>query len=169
VARRARVFVRPPKKSTVWLQVNLGTDVLVGSACALLGSLNAAALALLPFTVVRTRLECRYSTDQSSASETPHGAFGLIVVSDKAAALGITAVPCPITNANDDFFVWQAMQSKFEFTTGTGYRDIGERYTIDSKAMRKMDTGDDIGIVFEQSASVGAEIITTGRILVKLH
>jgi len=171
LARRAfptRV-IRGARRSNIWLDVNLGLDTQPASTCSLLGILGASALALRPFTIVRTRLEIRYSSDQSGVSENPFGGFGMIVINDKAAALGITAIPCPITNSNDDWFVWQGMADQFAFGDATGFAQVGQRYDIDSKAMRKVDSGDDVGIVFEQAAAVGALTSMSGRMLVKLH
>ena len=162
-------FVRPPRKTKVWFIVTTGTVALPASTCTLVSVLNAAALAFRPFTLLRSRIECLYSTDQSSAAETPHGALGMIRVNDKAAALGITAIPCPISNADDDFVIWQGMMAKFEFTTGTGYRDIGTHYEINSKGMRKVDAGDNLAIVFEQGAAVGAQLVMNGRMLIQVH
>jgi len=134
-----------------------------------IGVLNAAALALRPFTIVRTRFDIYYSTDQVAASETPFGALGLIVASDKAVALGVTAIPQPFTNSDADFWVWQGVSHKFFFGDATGFSNVGQTYTVDSKAMRKVGNDEDIAVCFEQSAAVGAQVIVQGRMLVKLH
>ncbi len=43
-------------------------------------------------------------------------------------------------------------------------------YTFDSKAMRKVEVGEDIaGVIRNTSASDGLIFLTTGRMLVKLH
>ena len=170
MARRfVRHSTRPQKRTSVWLDVNLGTSTLVGASVQILGSLNAAALALRPFTVVRTRIEAAFASDQAGASEIPFGALGFIVVNDKASALGATGVPGPITNSVDDFFVWQAMSQNMIFLSSIGYTDRSHRYEIDSKAMRKVDAGDDVAIMSEMTASVGATLVLQGRMLVKLH
>ena len=107
VRRHGRVSRPGPKRSTVWLDVNIGEDIVAASTITVLGVLNAAALAFRPFTIVRTRLAILYGTDQNSANESPRGAFGMIVVNDKAAALGVTAIPGPISRLDDDWYVWQ--------------------------------------------------------------
>ena len=42
------------------------------------------------------------SSDQSVNVEEQVGAFGLILVTDQALAIGITAIPGPFTNGDDD-------------------------------------------------------------------
>ena len=152
-----------------WFTINFEQIVIGASTNVFIGSLNAAALALRPFTIVRTRLQCMYGTDQLGAPETPIGVMGLIVVQEKAASLGITALPTPVTEADSDWFVHQGMMSTFDFISGTGVSNTFVQYTIDSKAMRKVDNGDDMVTMFEQQSAFGAELTIQGRFLVKLH
>ncbi len=167
--RRIRT-ARSTKRTSIWIGVSLGEIALVSASVQLLGVLNAAALAFRPFTVIRTRMDFNFSSDQEAADETPHGAFGMIVVNEKAAALGVTGIPGPTSQINDDFFVWQGMSSNYQFVSATGSPGtIGKGYTVDSKAMRKVDTGDNVAIMFEMDASVGALLTVQGRMLVKLH
>ncbi len=171
----ARRFVSRPRvvrsqRSNIWFDFNLGEFALAASSLTLLGSLSAATLLLALFTIIRSRLLITYSSDQEVADETPFGAFGMIVVNAKAAALGITGVPTPVTNSNDDFYVWQAVARNYQFVSATGSPGpVEHQYTIDSKAMRKVDAGDDVAAVFEQQATVGAVLTVQGRALVKMH
>ena len=169
MARRIITRTSRPKTKKVWVGVNLGSQALTASTGSVLGSLNAAALALRPFTILRTRLELYYVTDQQAASETGFGVHAGIVVNDKAAAVGVTAVPLPVTNNDDDFFSYQPVSFRLIFTTGVGHNQVGWRYTVDSKAMRKVLPAQDVVFVFEQTAAVGATIVTMGRFLVQLH
>ena len=68
---RRRVTRTPGKM--IWLFIGYPTDkvtIAAGSA-TLLATLNAAALALRPFTVMRTRLRLWIGSDQTVASEEP--------------------------------------------------------------------------------------------------
>jgi len=161
--------VRPSPSTKVWFSFNIGSTILSASTQHLISVLNAAALALRPFTILRTRLEVLYVTDQDAANEVPFGVFGMITVNDKASAVGISAVPAPVAQPDDDFFVYQPMSYSARQTTLVSWLPDGHHYVIDSKAMRKLDLGDDIATVFEQTAAVGAEIIMQGRMLVKIH
>ncbi len=49
-------------------------------------------------------------SDQAAVAEPQLGAFGLMVVSTVAATLGVTAIPGPTTNDEDEaWFLWQAI------------------------------------------------------------
>ncbi len=162
-------FVRPPARTSIWINVGLGEIAVGAGTVNLLGTGNAALLASRPFTIVRTRITLLYTSDQVAAAETPFGSFGLIVVSDKAAALGVTAVPMPDTQSDGDFFVWQGCAHNVFSQSAVGIGELGVQYEIDSKAMRKVGPDEDIGMCFEQVATVGAITVTQGRMLIKLH
>ena len=154
----------------IWLQGNTFDAAVAGSGRTLLGQLNAGALAFWPFTVIRTRLEIVWESDQSGAAEAPMGAFGMVVVKETASAIGITAVPTPLSESDADYFVYQPMITSFDFVTAAGFDpNAGSHYTVDSKAMRKVGIDDDIVSVAEEGNGDGALISVMGRFLVKLH
>ncbi len=159
-----------PKRTSTWFFVDPSVTTMTVTGGTIIGSLNAAALALRPFTIVRSHFELLLKSDQSAATENQVAAFGLAVVSDQAAAVGVSAVPTPDTDSGSDlWFVHQYLMGAFDFTTGTGYRNVGERYSVDSKAMRKVDIGQDLVIVAEMDSNTSSGVIlfSAGRILVK--
>ena len=81
MARRgvSRGFVRPPKRTVMWIGAGIGLGTFAGSTLALVSTLSAGALLLRPFTVMRTRMDLLIATDQAAADETPHGSYGKIV------------------------------------------------------------------------------------------
>ncbi len=91
------------------------------------------------------------TSDQQIATETQIAAFGLCVVSDQALAIGITAVPTPVTDLGSDlWFVHQMTFNDFTFASAASYQSsAGRIYEIDSKAMRKVNDDQDIVLVFE--------------------
>ena len=96
------------------------------------------------------------------------GALGLAVVSDEAVAVGVTAVPTPVTEIASD--LWYAHQVYFaDAVSLTDLTVGGGRYRIDSKAMRKVEDGQDIAIVAENAAAFGQIISFAGRFLIKTH
>jgi len=175
MANRVRSFRpaggRTQRRQSDWLSFSLGIDSLDTSGVVLISSLGASALALRPFTVVRTHLELYMISDQQSASEAQLGAFGCCVVSDQASAIGVTAVPTPITDIGSDlFYAHQVMFNSFGFGSAVGLVQEGTRYTIDSKAMRKVSSDQDIVFTMEAAgSSSGFSVFTGGRLLVKLH
>ena len=159
------------RRKTDWLDIPYTLQSSAGTGGAILSSLNAAALAARPFTVVRTRIELYIISDQQAASEFQAGGFGMAVVSDQASAIGVTAVPTPVTDLSSDlWFVHQVMFNSFVFADATGVTQEGTRYVIDSKAMRKVNSDEDIVIVQEFSAvGSGFTVASAGRMLIKLH
>ncbi len=64
------------RRQTDWFGISLGPTTVAASERLLLASLNAAALGLRPFTVVRIRLMFFVESDQSVASELVRGVLG---------------------------------------------------------------------------------------------
>ncbi len=159
------------QRSNVWLFWEVNPVVVAAASSVLVASLNAAALALRPFTVIRTHLVFHAETDQSAASELNQGAMGMVVVSDQASATGAGATPNPIGNADAPWFVYQPWIDSFLLGDATGFiESTGIQYDVDSKAMRKVGINEDIIMEVENgSAAAGATITVQGRVLVKLH
>ena len=168
---RGRRFVRGAPRSMQWFGSGITSTVLASSA-TLLGSLNAAALAARSFTIVRTRLAVTFGSDQLAASEGSNGVFSMQVVSEAASAAGIASVPTPLTETDADYFVYKPVQFDMLVSTAVGFeehRGDGSYHQIDSKAMRKVGSDDDVVLVLQQRVATGAIISVEGRFLVKLH
>jgi len=167
----ARRFERT-KRGNVWIDLfAIATPTAVAASTAvLLASLNAAALSLRPFTIVRTRGILVWAADQVGVSEEPFGAFAMQVVTDSAAIAGVASVPTPTTEAGADYFVYVPVATKLTFASGLSVSGGEYVKEFDSKSMRKVGIDDDVVITVENFASgaVGAEIIFGGRMLVKL-
>ena len=69
---RAR-FIRPAPRTKMWIGDNVGTTVLTAATNTLVAGLNAAALLLRPFTILRTRIVIQYRSDQQAVTELPFG------------------------------------------------------------------------------------------------
>ena len=160
------------RRLTSWFEFQPIRTAFSATGGTVLFTLNAAALALRPFTIIRTRFLVSIETDQLAADEPQVGALGMAIVSDQASAVGVTAVPTPITDMASDFwFVHQLMFSSFVFADATGFDSQGmTNHTIDSKAMRKVDIGQDLVVVGELSAQgQGFTLTLGGRMLVKVN
>ena len=162
------------RRETIWFGGTGFSQAVATTGTTLVLVLNAAALALRPFTVIRTRGVIGVSSDQEAATEDFGGSFGFAVVSEQASAVGITAVPTPTTDSGSDlWFVYEFLFGRFAFGSVASFADVGNRRVIDSKAMRKVEDGQDMVGVVE---GPGTGITTTGslikgfaRHLVKLH
>ena len=111
----ARRFVTRPRaatrRTTMWVALNPFEDNITGSGATLVSTANATLLALRPFTIVRTHLYWAFGSDQISANESQVVALGMAIVSEQAAAIGITAIPIPVTDLGSDLFFVHAWGS----------------------------------------------------------
>ena len=174
MARRGliRPVARGPRRKTVWLAGGMSeTTVAAANTAVLVAQLNAAALALWPFTIVRTRGYFSIRSDATAADESYAIAYGQAVVRDQASAIGVTAIPTPVTDQGSDaWFVWEFLDGRFDFGDASGVAELGHRRVLDSKAMRKVDLGDDVVTVVESpSFGTGQVVVDTFRMLIKLH
>ena len=161
---------RGAKRTSQWISAGSVATTIGSGSQVLLQSLNAAALAIRPFTVVRTQLLVMWESDQVVTSERPHGAMGMVVVTDQAVAVGTTAVPGPISEPDASWLVYQGLMDSFIDATSVGFQgNSGPQYAVDSKAMRKVEANQDLIMVVENRATVGAIFTVEGRILIKLH
>jgi len=168
--RRGAVAIRQARM-TVWGFLNPVDTTITAAGGTIVASLNAAALAARPFTVIRTHWEVMLRSDQAAAIEVQSAAVGCAVVSDQAVAVGVTAVPTPVTDSGSD--LWYV--HKFIFGDESNLTDrtrSATRLSIDSKAMRKVNEDQDIVTVVESGAATvgaGSIISLAGRFLIKLH
>jgi len=161
------------RRQSLWL-FSAWTNVTVATGgAAILTSLNAAALALRPFTVVRSRGFLHIATDQAGTTENQALIYGRIVVKDEALAIGITAVPTPESQSASDWHVFEPMATRFQLNSAIGFvHPAGFGMQYDSKAMRKVDLGDDLIDVVEVGLSGPSEGVlfrSFSRVLLKLH
>jgi len=109
-------------------------------------------------TVRRTRGAVFMQSDQTGAVEQQFAAYGAIVVSDVALALGSTAIPGPVVDASDDgWFVWGAMLAGQNINVNR-MSNTNTLFTFDSKAMRKVPDGFGVAIMVENTGASGFSI-----------
>ncbi len=167
---RSRAIVSRADRVPVWFNASWAATTLGGNAKTLIAVLNAAALALRPFTIIRSRGVIHVESDQIAASEATVGALGMIVVQDEATAAGIASIPGPLTEVDAQFFVYEPFVNVLEFGDITGFVEpAGTFWSYDSKAMRKVALTEDLAVTAELNVGAGAVITGVGRILVKLH
>jgi len=170
-ARRSGLVLRggSNRRSTLWFFMPTSVVTIAAASTATLGfTLNAAALALRPFTIVRSRYQWHCRADVVTGGENWGGAIASAVISDQASAIGVTAVPTPITDQGSDlFFMYDQAYGRFG---GTQVEEVGLFQQIDSKAMRKVEEGQDLGVMFETPSFVNSMVNAFGgRLLIKLH
>ncbi len=162
--------VASTKRLTSWFFFTPVEVTFTAGGGTLIFSLNAAALALRPFTIVRSHFLAMIRSDQAAAIERQVGAWGMAVVSDQATAVGVTAIPTPITDMGSDlWFTYQSLMAHHQEITDRS--EPVEIYKTDSKAMRKVDIGQDLVVVGELASGQSAGFILNlmGRMLVKVN
>ncbi len=155
-------------RKSAWIGFQHVGATLSSASSTLIFSLNAAALALRPFTIVRTHFSFFVNSDQAAANEQQAIFWGAAVVSDQAVSVGITAVPTPNTDLPSSlFFALKLMYANA--VNLTDQTKAGAYFELDSKAMRKVDVGSDIIVVVENPLATGVVIQQAGRMLVKTN
>ncbi len=125
-------------------------------------------------TIVRTRGELLVGlTAGDSLNEGFKWAFGMCVVSENAAGVGVTAIPAPLVDiAWDGWLVYLTGQLNMDNTTLATASDVSRaaRYEIDSKAMRKVHRTDTVVAMFGTTIAGTTTMQTnvTTRMLMKL-
>jgi len=173
-ARRSGLVLRGGRnrRESLWVSGPvIITTITTASTAVLTATLGAIPLNLRPFTVVRTRGYLHVSGDQLTGTENWGVSMGMAVVSDQAAAIGVTAVPTPETDRDSDlWFVYETIMGRFGLSSAIGLLELGEKKDYDSRAMRKVEGGQDIAVVLETSASHPSAIVAHAfRQLIKLH
>ncbi len=168
-----RSFRSSPGRLTEWIAASekTGATALPANTIILIESLTTAEKAKLPFTVTRVRGEIWFRSDQVAADEFVPAAYAMAIVSDEAIAAGAGSLPFPATNPSSDlFFVHQFLFAGIVLNEAAGTdQTVWQRYTIDSKAQRKVAPGSDIAVLIENSsATQGALFVANFRMLVKL-
>ena len=140
----------------------------LGAGAAVLD--QSLVLAGEPVTIVRTRGIITVGPDQTANNENIFGALGMCIVSDQAVAIGITAIPTPITDSSSDlFFLHQYFASGVRVADATGIANLTRTFHFDSKAMRKVSEDQTLVVTVENSsATTGLEYILQFRMLLKL-
>jgi len=165
---RNRQSSRRPNRA--WTGTFSVAPVVIPANSAVLLSTFALSNQGIDETVLRTVGVIYMTSDTVGVGEDQTGAFGLTVVNDVALALGITGIPDPITNVQDDvWFVYQPLLGDTEYATAVG-QQMGQRYDFDSKAKRVVSTGQGIAVVVANAhATHGLQLMAGFRMLTQVR
>ncbi len=167
--RQQRQFNRSSSRpNRTWAGVSPAAyTVLAGSTKVLLNTFVLSNQGI-DETILRVVGQVSVSSDQQAVSEDQIGAIGMCIVTDTAVATGITAVPDPVTDVNDDiWFMYQSFSQQMRFGTSVGlHPDWATNYQIDSKAKRIVQSGETIIVVAANAhASHSLQIAFSIRVL----
>jgi len=170
---RGRTFQRGSRRQTDWgISFSTTSHLAVpANGATLVASTPAAGfVGIAPITLIRTRGEFAYVTDQTAASEEQSGAVGICLVSEQAGLVGITAIPHPSTDATWDGWLYHRwFHSQFLVTSAIGTQaEAMHSFEIDSKAMRKIGSEELLALVVENDDPADAFNVAFGvRFLLK--
>ena len=152
VVRRAPARGRGARPGGTWARIPFSQAGIAANTKLFLGQFSLSNPGIGE-TIRRTIGNINFASDQVAAAEGPVACFGMIVVSAAAAAIGITALPGPITEASDDgWFVWQAL-STFQ---GADSNKMSTNFPFDSRAMRRVEEGFVIALMLETAVTFGS-------------
>ncbi len=157
----ARHTSNHPRRSTPsnkgWAGLNIAEINIPGNSAVLFASFTLSN-AGIDETQLRALGTFAVTSDQTATSELQIGALGAIVVSDQALSVGVTAVPHPVTDIDDDgWFVHMPIAQSFILGDGTGFT-FTTPWTFDSKAKRVVHDGQSIALVVENSSATGFQL-----------
>jgi len=171
MARRNFTRSRGARKGTDWSAsaVQTAFDTIPAASAVLLEVFTPIAGGE---TIIRTRGLLTYGSDQEAVTEGVNAAFGIGVVSEQAATVGITAVPHPGTDAAWDGWMYHTYMATIARIVTAASVDFNAvvQHVIDSKAARKVSENDRLVIVVENmSSSTGMLMSNSERLLSKIH
>ena len=166
IRRTRQITGRVTRPNRSWAAFSgVGTSTIAASAKVLLGTFSLSN-PNIDETILRTVGVLSVESDQTAATETQIGAFGMISVTDLAAAAGAASIPGPVTDAGDDgWFLYVPFAQTITVATAVGIVR-STQYTFDSKAKRRFEEGQVIAIMAENaSSSHGFKIAMVLRLL----
>ena len=112
-------------------------------------------------TVVRTRgIFCsKVVSGVPAGNSIIRGAFGIIIVSADAFTVGITAIPGPLSDSDNDWYVWAPFCHLLQSGDDEGLAILANvTMPFDSRGMRKVKVGDVSAVVIEYASDTNGTI-----------
>ncbi len=130
-----RIVTRRRTPNRGWTGQSSAAYVAVPAASKFLISVFVPSNPGIDETLLRTVGILSIASDQASGLETQVGALGMIGVSDAAVTIGITAIPDPISDIDNDGWMLIVPFSQ-QTTLGVDHGADTKEYHFDSKAKR---------------------------------
>ena len=172
---RGRVFTRGAplvqsrKRKTLWIDSGAPNDTGYRTIAANTVIFDSQLATIPePVTIVRTHGVSQVSPTSVTAERAMWGAIGMIVVKESAAAIGITALPDPLADPQEDWYFY----SFFNSSTQTAITDgVAWEYTNvqDSKAMRKLELAETSVVIIANGSGTSIDINFMFRQLLKIY
>ena len=154
------------RPNRTWSSFTMAADIAVGGTTKVLVASGTSPVSI-DLIILRTR-GIFYTVPAGPAADTIIiGAFGIMLVTDIAAAAGVASIPGPATDASDDgWLVHEMFASRIDFSTAIGINfDAGQQFRFDSKAKRIFQPGMQLVAVVENLGSASFRFLTNFRCL----
>jgi len=166
--RSARTLVRAPRRSMFW-EGNGATVTLASGTVSATAMVTEATLESVPNpTLVRTRGDgIVYATAIGASGAQCQIEMGLIKITARALAAGVSSMPTPGTDVGSDWLWHRSVAIGVRGSLGADSESVGAhvaRFEIDNKAMRKFEPNEALVVVFENTV-----ITSTVTALISVH
>ena len=162
---RGRSGIKPPQRQINNFAITGLMDGVVTVAGVVKALGSGGVTTLQSSTVVRTRGHfCSKVVGSVPAGNTiVRGAFGIIMVSADAFAIGVTAVPGPLSDSLNDWYVWAPFCHLLQSGDDEGVALLANvSQAFDSRGMRKVKPGDVSAVVVEYESDTAGSILDMG-------
>ena len=168
MARRQFVRRSGARPNRAWVSTTSHTAyVTIPAATKVLVSTFALLTEGIDLTLMRTVGRFSVTSDQSAGIEVQIGAWGAIIVTDRAATAGIASIPGAFTDADDDGWFVHQMFSRQGNVVVT--MPVAETFDFDLKGKRILNTGHVIAVVAENAGAQGLQINIQFRMLTQIR
>jgi len=165
------------RRATEWfggISTAFNSTVLAAGVKAIVTQIDtrlAATNPRVPFTIIRVRGLLAVGATSGAAGVFPHGAFGIAVVNGESFDGGIGTIPSPGNESADDRWLYHTyFAMPGNLVTITANLVANTQVTIDSRAKRKVTSGDVVVFVIENLSNVdGFEFVFNARTLLMVH
>ncbi len=156
MARRNKIVRSNRVVNRGWSGFKSFDTTLAGNASALIATLVLDNPGI-DETHIRTVGLLTIRSDQVAADESQNGAIGMIVVSDTAAAAGVTSLPSPMSNIDSDGWLLHVPYLQhLNAGDDTGLvPNFSTQYHFDTKAKRIIQDGYAIAMIIQNDSATG--------------
>ena len=169
-----RVASRGPQRQFIWSDILTHLMANTFLTKTISGVSNQGLQSGGGLTLIRSRGRYNVHFDPTSVADTVQVGLGLMLITDDAFAIGSTAAPGPISDADYDWIWYQLLLMGPAFTATESGNDLQQNtgyMELDSKAMRKIKPNQTLcfaaeGLVINGGGTI--DVTLTARHLFKL-
>ena len=163
-----RSGIKPPQRQINNFAQSGIMDGITTSAAAFVKALGTGGISTLQSsTVVRSRGHfcSKLVAGAPSGNSIIRGAFGIIIVSADAFAVGITAIPGPLSDSDNDWYVWAPFCHNVQSADDEAIAiQANVSLPFDSRGMRKVKVGDVSAVVVEYLSDTTGSVFDVGYV-----